>query len=156
MQKMLPATTNIGPIEFRVTRRLVLAPIDTTIEDLLKPGFWAHVAGKIQPGNEIVVRREDMAWRVELQVTETGPGLVVAHLLHEWRNPAHKDEAPVADDVATTLEAPANYTVNHAPKTGWRVWTKIPAVEVSRNHKSRHEATLAAIAHANKASGLAA
>ena len=122
MQKMLPATTNVGPIEFRVTTRLVLAPVETALDDIIRPGFWAHVASKIQPGNHLVVRREDMAWQATLLVTETGPGLVIAHMLHEpWINPNHKQEAPTADNTATPLEAPPNYTINHAPKTGWRV-----------------------------------
>lgn len=153
--KTLPASTNVGPIEFRSTTRYVSVPVDFTIEDILRPGCWAHVAGKIQTRNEIVVMREDMAWRLHLLVTESGPGLVVAHILNKWINPNHREEVAV-EEPADTPDAPENYTINHAPKTGWRVWTKTPPLEVSRNHKSRHEATLAAIAHAAKSNMVAA
>lgn len=157
MQKMLPSTTEIRTSEFRNPTFFVPIPVDFAPSDLLRPGFWGHVAGKLQVGNEVIARRVDLAWRVHLIVTETGPGLLVMNVLGEpWHNPAHKDEKPTAENTETALEVPDNYSVNHTPKTGWRVWTRVPSVEVSRNHKSKHDAITAAIVHAAKAQGLAA
>jgi hypothetical protein len=157
MQKMLPSTTEIRTSEFRNPTYFVPIPVDAAPEDLLRPGYWGHVAGKLHLGSEVVARRVDLAWRAELLVIETGPGIVVMSMLSEpWRNPAHKDEKPTAENTETPLETPDNYVVNHTPKTGWRVWTRVPSVEVSRNHKSKHDAITAAIVHAAKAQGLAA
>lgn len=152
--KTLPASTNVGPIEFHSTKRFVTVAVNFDIEDIMRPGCWSHVASKIQRGDEIIVLREDMAWRLDLFVTEVGPGLVVTHILHRWVNPDHVVET-VAEEPAELPDIPDNYTVNHAPKTGWRVWTKTPGLEVSRNHRSKLEAILAARVHFQKSMAVA-
>ncbi len=39
-----------------------------TIEDILKPGYWAHVARDLSAMDEIIVRAEDGSFRVHLFV----------------------------------------------------------------------------------------
>lgn len=155
---VLPASTNVDPIEFSVTTRFVRVPVNFTITDVLRPGAWAHIASKIQTGNEIVALRADMAWRIHLLVFESGPGMLKVHVLGMWVNPAYAEavkDAP-AETPVEDMEVPDGYSVNHAPKTGWRVWLKDPAVEVSRNHATKNAAILAARAHYQSANAVAA
>lgn len=57
------------------------------------------------------------------------------------------------EDAPAPLGIPDGYVVNHAPKTGWRVLTKEPPAEISRNHVTKLDAINAAIEHAAKANG---
>lgn len=154
--KLLPAATKVDPAEFTLTVRRVVVPNDFAVSDILKPGAWAHIASKIQAGDEILAFREDKAWRVHLIVLESGPGLLMLDVLSLWRNPAHAQEEPVEAVPDTDLEAPEGYTVNFAPKTLWRVWSKDPALEVSRNHQSKLAAVMSARAHFQKSNAVAA
>lgn len=45
-------------------------PLDTTIEDLIKPSFWAHIANKLQPADRIEVDFEDGSWLADIRVNE--------------------------------------------------------------------------------------
>ena len=44
-----------------------------TVEEMLKPEFWAHVAAKFRPGAKIEVRPVDGAYYSELIVKSCGP-----------------------------------------------------------------------------------
>ena len=43
-----------------------------TMEDVLNPAFWVHVARKLRPYAQIEVRSEDGAWWAQLLVTDVG------------------------------------------------------------------------------------
>lgn len=154
--KMLPAATGVQPIDFHRTMRHVTIPVDYSVDDILVPGAWGHIASKIPRGDEIVAIRADMAWRAHLLVSESGPGFLMVHALSIWSNPSHVEKVDSAASEGEELDAPENYTVNHAPRTGWRVWTKTPALEVSRNHKTRRDAVMAARAHYQRIVAVAA
>lgn len=120
-----------------------------TISDLLRPNFWAHHAGNLKRFDVIDVLPNDGTYDVTLRVIETGVGFVKMRPLRIWTQERPVEApAPETDDIPPV---PEGYKVNHAPKTGWRVLTDEPVMEISRNHRSRREATLAAIAHAEKA-----
>lgn len=145
--KRIPAGTPVNPADFTRTLRRVMVPVSFDIADVLVPAAWADLHTKIHNDDELIVWREDRAWRVHLLVVEKGIGYVKTTVLHRYEAEAAKAEADAED-----LTVPDNYIVNHAPKTGWRVLTKEPHLEVSRDHKSRREATLAAIAHHQRSS----
>lgn len=154
--KTLPAATKADRIEFTLAVKGVRVPNDFAVSDVLKPGAWAHIASMIDTNDELIVRREDMAWRLHLIVLESGPGLLMLDVLSLWRNPNHAQEEPPEAAPETDLEAPEGYTVNFAPKTLWRVWSKDPALEVSRNHQSKLAAVMSARAHFQKSNAVAA
>lgn len=45
---------------------------DANFDDLLKPGFWAHVADKLKPGHVIEVWPDDWSYVARLRVVEVG------------------------------------------------------------------------------------
>lgn len=145
--KRIPPGTQINPADFTRTLRRVMVPVSFEISDVLVPASWADLHSKIHIDDELIVWREDRAWRVHLLVVDKGIGYVKTIVLHRYEAEAAKAEAEGEE-----LTVPDNYIVNHAPKTGWRVLTKDPHLEVSRDHKSRREATLAAIAHYQRSS----
>ncbi|MBZ9807695.1 hypothetical protein [Mesorhizobium sp. ESP-6-2] len=149
----IPAQTAVNAADLTRTLRRMKVPVDMTPADVMVPGNWANVFSKVFVDDEVIVWPEDRAWRLHLLVVEVGVGFVKTAVLHSLE--LHARAAPAAEP-ADIPDVPAGYKVNHAPKTGWRVLTEDPVMEVSRNHKSRLEATLAAITHAAKASGLAA
>jgi hypothetical protein len=146
----IPAQTALNPADYSRTLRRMKVPNDMTPEDVCVPGNWANVFSKVSVDDEVIVWPEDRSWRLHLLVLEIGVGWVKTALIH-----AIEFDRVAAPQVAQveTPDVPAGYKVNHAPKTGWRVLTEDPAMEVSRDHKSRHEATLAAVAHAARALG---
>lgn len=124
-----------------------------TIEDLLRPNFWAHHAANLKRGDVVDVLAADGGYDVTLRVTGTAIGMVQMRPLRIWQREeplevTHKEQEP-------ELPAPDGYKVSFAPKTLWRVMTEEPVMEISRDHKSRAEATRAAIAHAAKANAAA-
>lgn len=48
----------------------VIAEYGTTLEDIKKPEYWAHVAKSLKPCDEITVISEDMTFKVNLDVLE--------------------------------------------------------------------------------------
>lgn len=149
----IPAQTALHPAEISRTLRRMMVPVTMSIADVMTPANWANVFGKVHRDDEVIVWREDRAWRLHLLVVEVGVGFVRTVVLHQL---GADEAATVAETEGEPIAPPAGYKVNHAPKTGWRVLTDDPHLEISRNHKTRHEATLAAHAHAAKANAVAA
>lgn len=133
----------------------VTVPHDITIEDLMRPSYWAHHVERLNPPDLVDVMTEDGSLDVQLRVTGKGTGYVEMRVVRAWlrEQPAAEEaEEPIGD----ALTPPDGYIVNHAPKTGWRVLTKEPHLEISRNHTSKLHAIQAAIEHAARANGQAA
>lgn len=151
----IPSNTLMNPADFSRTLRRIKVPVGMSIEDVLTPGNWANIYAKVAVDDEVIVWREDRAWRLHLLVVEVGAGLVRTIVLHKADN-LLPSAGLAPKEPETPLDPPSGYKVNHTPKTGWRVLTEDPHMEVSRNHRTKHEATLAAISHAAKAQGIAA
>ena len=126
-----------------------------TIKDILRPGFWAHHVMKLNSPDVVDVVATDGSLDVTLRVVDKGIGFVTMRPLRIWIRDEVKSGEPEAPVVALG-DIPEGYVVGHTPKTGWRVLTKDPSIEISRNHKSKEEAINAAISHAEKANGIAA
>lgn len=152
--KTLPATAMTRSADINRTYHHVNVDPLATLADILRPSFWAHHTQRLQPNDMVDVMTTDGGIDVSLRVVSKAIGMVEMRPLRIWV----RDEAKPAtnDEPAEMPDVPEGYKVNHAPKTGWRVLTEDPALEISRNHKSRLEATMAAIAHAAKANAVAA
>ena len=77
--KLLPA--RLQAADHYRARYGAIADIGTTMEDLERPEYWAHVAGKLKPLDTIDVFPEDSAWFAELLVISTGTGFAKVKLL---------------------------------------------------------------------------
>jgi hypothetical protein len=157
--KTLPSTAMSRAADYVRTAHHVNIDPSATIEDILRPSFWAHHVARLNVNDLVDVMTTDGGIDIQLRVIEKGIGFVVMRPLRIWT----RDEglsAGEGNDTSAASEAlgdvPEGYTVGHTPKTSWRVLTKEPNLEVSRNHKSKAEAINAAIAHAAKANGIAA
>jgi hypothetical protein len=71
--------SRFGLAEHKINHFAVEADADTTVEDLLRPEYWANVAPNLRPhgGDEITVICEDMSFRAHLWVVNAG---------HTWAN----------------------------------------------------------------------
>lgn len=147
-----PVQTRVDDATQTRSLRRMIVPNQMTPEDIAIPGNWANIFSKVNVPDEVIVVPEDLSWRLHLLVVETGVGWVKTVLLHA----IDLTKAKPADEPTIIPDVPAGYKINFAPKTGWRVLTEDPVMEVSRNHKTRLEATNAAIEHSKKAQGIAA
>lgn len=152
MAKVLSSTAMSRSADFARTYHHVVVPHDVTIEDILRPGFWAHHTARLNKHDIVDVITEDGGIDVQLRVTGKAIGLVEMRPLRIWLRDEPATEAE-DEDAPAPLGVPEGYVVNHAPKTGWRVLTKEPPAEISRNHATKLDAINAAIEHAAKANG---
>lgn len=155
--KTLPATAMSRSADFARTYHHVVVDPSATLEDILRPSFWAHHTSRIRAHDMIDVLTADGGIDVSLRAMNVAIGMVEMRALRVWVRDDVKEAGNDAGEVSEEMPpVPEGYKVNHAPKTGWRVLMEDPAMELSRNHRSRREATLAAIAHAAKANAVAA
>jgi hypothetical protein len=91
---------------------------------IYQPTFWAHLrsSGRPAPGDEIIVRPDDMSWRAHLEVRDVGPQAAYVNEIHfkeytdltlekmaavspsfevKWRGPHHKHSVVRISDNAT-------------------------------------------------------
>ncbi len=125
---------------------------DVLLDDVLRPSFWAHHVDKFREDDLVDVISMDRAFDVQLRVVGKGVGYVNMDPLRVKQ----RHEVRAANETAEEIAAPDGYSVNFAPKQGWRVMTKEPHLIISKDHKSRAEAVNAAVAHAAKANAVAA
>lgn len=88
---------------------VVNAEEGTTIQDVMDPGYWSHVAALLRPYDHIEVRLETGEWVAEVLVMSQGLNWAKVHILHKhelaasmeappasqrhevkWRGPQHK------------------------------------------------------------------
>jgi hypothetical protein len=149
--KFLPATTRCEYADLSRTYRHIVVADDVTLADIKRPAFWRQKVAAISPGDLLDVVSKDFSLDVQLRVTGKEPGLLFVRVLRAYER-TEQAAIPVKETEALG-EVPENYLVNHAPKTGWRVFTKEPSVELERNLKSKGDAINWAIAHAKRAAG---
>lgn len=79
--KLSPA--KLQPAEHYRTRYAAVVDDGTTVEDLQRPEFWCHVAGKLRQMDVIEVLAEDSSYFAELMVLKTGTGFAKVLLLRQ-------------------------------------------------------------------------
>ncbi|RWL14883.1 MAG: hypothetical protein EOR57_31550 [Mesorhizobium sp.] len=127
---------------------------ETTLEDVLRPGFWAHHAQTLKVDSLIDILSEDGGMDVQVRVVGKGVGMVHVRPLRVW---VRKEEADAAGEPELTdVDIPEGYTVSFAPTQRWRAMTNEPHMIISKNNMSKSDAIRAAIEHAQKAQGIAA
>jgi len=157
MSKLVLAPTAMphgGAADYSRTYRQVTVTPETTIEDVLRPSFWANHVGVLQKNDLIDILSEDGGLDMQVRVTGKGIGMVHVRPIRVWS----RDEvvARPAEQLATDDEVPAGYVVSFAPKQLWRVATKNPSEIVSKDHASKSDAIAAAFEHSRLANGIAA
>lgn len=153
MAKVLPSTAlRANGADFLRTYHQISVDPDTTLDDILRPGFWAHHTNVLRVNDLIDVLSIDGGLDVQVRVTGKGVGMVNVRPLRVW---VRQQEAAAANEPELT-DVPAGYTVNFAPAQRWRVMTNEPHMIVSKDHLSKSDAIKAAVEHATKAQGIAA
>lgn len=109
-------------------------------EQCLEEEFWQHVAMHLRPGDTIIVRPDDMAWKLELHVINAG---------HNWAQVAKeqffqfatRDQMPKVESI---------YSIRYAGTTHkWQVLRKgellkegIETEDLARRTAANHEAAV--------------
>lgn len=80
----------LNPSRFQLLEHLnvaygVTVEQGTKLADVMKPAFWAHVAAKLRPYDEVTVRIDDGTWLAKIVVLSTGRAWAKVHLLHEYK-----------------------------------------------------------------------
>lgn len=118
------ALKQLGLAEYKVHQWVAAPQAGETLEDMLAPAYWVHVASKMSPMDSILVFPEDGTWEAELRVLAIGyqaaqvglirktvwgtveqPAAAEGQFHVEWAGPAHRwrirrlsDNAVVAKD----------------------------------------------------------
>lgn len=152
--KTLHPTKMRNSADYVRTQHHVKVDPSDTLEEVLTPGYWAHHVDRMREDDLIDVIGE--RFDVTLRVIGKGRGYVETRVLRKWVS--EEPEARISDEERARIESmlPDGYVVDHTPKTGWRARLKDGGTEISRHHKSKIEAINAAIAHAQRAQGIAA
>lgn len=153
MAKVLHASAlRANGADYQRTYHQIKVDHETTLEDILRPGFWAHHTNVLRVDDLIDILSADGGMDVQVRVIGKGIGMVNVRPLRVW---LRQQEAAASDEPELT-EVPEGYTVSFAPTQRWRAMTNDPHMIVSKDHKSRSDAIRAAIDHAQKAGALAA
>ena len=76
--KLMPTELQQG--EFALLTWVVTPEIGTTIETVLKPEYWSHVAKSLKPWHRIEVRDPGFGWIAYLRVKDAGAQWANVHL----------------------------------------------------------------------------
>ena len=71
-------------------------PVGTTVQDMLNPGYWAHLARQLQPGDRIEVEPDDGSYFAELRVLDSGNQYAKVMALREVKLEAIEPSASVS------------------------------------------------------------
>ena len=82
-----------------------------TLNTVLKSEFWAHVAAKLQPMDEIVVIPDDMSYRAVLMVLDKGTAWAKVALIHEAKIGKIDTTAPANPDYEVKLRGPHKWSI---------------------------------------------
>lgn len=122
---------------------------DTTLADILRPGYWAHHYEKVRRGSLLEVMSEDGELDVTLRVLDSEIGAVTVRL-REGRLREGESE-PVADESKASLsEVPEGYKVRFSKPVQYYV--TLGNLRIGENY-TKAEAVQAAIYHAALAAG---
>lgn len=100
----------IKPAEFIRTVWGAQPEPGTTLDEMLSPEYWAHVAKSLKVGDRIDVTAADGSWFAELFVRAVRPNDVRVAVLREVRF-----------GVDTKTPVPPNYEIKHRGGAGWSV-----------------------------------
>lgn len=86
----------------------VTADEGTTIEDVLKPTYWAHVTRGLLPGHEIKVMCADGSWWAHLLVRSAGTTQATVHKMNYIEFKAAENSAAADSPFTTKYRGPSH------------------------------------------------
>jgi hypothetical protein len=112
-------------------RDVVVTPeAGTTLEEMLNPLFWSHVAKGLKEWDRIEVRPTDRTWWAELLVRTVQPFMVRVHVLRH----AEFGRRGVGTEAA---EVPGGYELRNRGRDGWAVIRTEDKVVLKEKEPSR-------------------
>lgn len=110
-----------------------VTPADgTTLEQVLQPVFWSHVAARLRPTDRVEVHAEDGTWFAELYVRDAGH-------LHATLVPLRVFEFDAAERKATAADHEVHWK---GPHHRWAVVRRSDGQLVKTECASREEAQM--------------
>ena len=76
-----------------ITTHVVAPEVGTTIDDVLRPEYWAHIATKLRRGDIIIAMPDCGTFRLELTVIDTASLSANVRELHRWEWDAEADKS---------------------------------------------------------------
>lgn len=105
---------------------------NTTLADMVKPEYWAHVAKFLKPGARIEIQPEDNSWFAELYVRAVKDQAAVVHVLRA----VTFDEAPAQGEAQS---GPA-YFAKFCGAAKWRVYRAVDNAVMAEKLDTREQA----------------
>lgn len=109
----------------------VTAPVGATREDLLEPGFWVHVTGRLRAMSELTVIAQDCSWYAKLLCLYAQGQEVQMRELGFWPIDAVEQLGIETDKFAVRWAGPTHL---------WRIIRKDDNVIMQKGFKTRNEA----------------
>lgn len=102
-----------GFAEYRRQDLIVFPAVGTSIDDMLKPDYWVHVASKMKALDRIEVRPSDGQWWAEMLVQVVEPGAVKVMVLRavDFSRAASPEAQPVPDGYTIKWRGAARWGV---------------------------------------------
>lgn len=99
--------------EYAIATHVVDVAAGVTPEMALDPNFWAHLAERLKPGHEVIVRPSDLSFRLHAQVVAVDPS-------GHW---AVLDTITLRERTAFAKGGrdEGGYRIDHDPVQGWRI-----------------------------------
>jgi hypothetical protein len=145
----------LNGFDYVSTRFDALIPIGVTLEQILKPAFWAHHAVKLKPMDEIRARAEDGTWLAYLVVLDCSRTWAkVAHLA--MHNLTTRDVSLTQASLQELADFIAGHKVVHRAQHKWSVVRKVDNAVVSEGHEQKDAAEKALEKHARESIGVKA
>lgn len=120
--------------EFVMTRHCVTLEEGTTLEDIKDSAFWAHVAPRLKPYDQITVRTDDGLWWAELLVLVVGRTFAKVKVLQHVPLSTTDVDMSVADKIE-------GYEVKYrGPLCEWSVLRTKDGQLLSEKHKTKGHA----------------
>jgi len=117
------------PAEYIRQDMIVRPEVGTTLEEMLAPEYWAHVAKRLKVYDRIEVRGAYGEWWAELLVRVVEDFSVVVHVL--------RVERFGADVPGEESAIPDGFKIYGRGRAGWIVKRLADNLDISEGHKSR-------------------
>lgn len=124
----------IRPAEYDRTIFATNPEAGTTLEDMLAPEYWSHVAKNFKPGSRIEVTAEDGSWFAELYVRRASANAALVVVLRHFDFTSGKAAQPEAAAEHT------DFTVKFRGGAGWSVVRNSDKAIMFENGKTREQA----------------
>jgi hypothetical protein len=154
-RKVLASTALSQTAEYLAPHFFVVVDNDVTVDDIMRPAFWAHHASRLKRFNTITIVREDDSLDMDVRVVAAGQGFVRVRPIRIWEDEAvaaaRAAEASAAETApAEIVVLPEEYKITSG--RGSFVLTFLPTDErIGSGYKTRTAAINAAREHARNA-----